>query len=93
MDRLRLLLAAAGIAALAACAPKAALHDKAYYAAHGEARAATIAACNDNPGGAGGAPDCANAAAAEADAQTAHFYDATRPASRPASRVADPGHL
>ena len=92
MGRLRLLLAAGGLAALAACGPKAALHDKAYYAAHGEARAATIAACNDNPGGAGGAPDCANAAA-EADAHTAHFYDATRPPSGPASRVVDPGHL
>lgn len=83
------ILAVGGLAVLAGCAPRTAVHDKAYYAAHAQARASAIAACNDNPGGLGGEPDCANAAAAEADAHAARFFNAPKPASR----VAAPGQL
>ena len=89
MRRLNVLLAAATLAALAGCAPRAAMHDKAYYAAHPRERASAIAVCKDHPGGLGGEPDCTNAQAADADAHADHFYDAPRPASR----VQAPGQL
>ncbi|MBV9511532.1 MAG: EexN family lipoprotein [Caulobacteraceae bacterium] len=82
MGRLALFLAAGMLAALAACAPRAAVHDKAFYAAHADVRAKAVAACEANPGGVAGTPDCVNAAAADADAHASHFWDAPKPASR-----------
>jgi hypothetical protein len=81
--------AAAVLAALAACSPGGVTHDKAYYANHADERTSELTACQNDPGHLGGAPNCVNAQAAEADAHTAHFFEATKPARR----VADPGKL
>jgi hypothetical protein len=75
--------------ALAACAPAAPTHDKAFYAANTDARAQTLTACQADPGRLGRTADCTDARAAEADAHAARFYAAPRPASR----VVQPGQL
>jgi hypothetical protein len=89
MRRLALLAAGCALAALAACSPPAPTHDKAYYAAHADERAAQIAACQNDPGKLGTTSNCVNAQAADADARTAHFYDTPKTAPR----VQDPGKL
>jgi hypothetical protein len=76
-------------AALAACSPTTTSHDKAYYAAHAADRAATLAACQNDPGRRAATPDCVNAQAADADAHAQHFYDTPTPAAR----VDQPGKL
>ena len=75
--------------ALAACSPVAPVRGRAFYAANVDARAQTLIACRADPGRLGRTTDCAAAAAAEADAHVAHFYDVRRPAAR----VAQPGQL
>jgi hypothetical protein len=89
MRRLLLVGAAAALAALGACSPGVVTHDKAYYAAHADERTRQLNACQNDPGHLGSTPNCVNAQAAEADAHTAHFFEATKPARR----VADPGKL
>lgn len=75
--------------ALAACSPQAPTHDKAYYAANASERTSTVATCQADPGRLAATPNCVNAQAADADAHSAHFYDAPKPASR----VQKPGQL
>ena len=84
-------LAIIGVAALAlaACSPQAPAHDKAYYAAHADERAAQLQTCQGDPGRLAATPNCVNAQAADADAHAAHFYDV----QKPAPRVANPGRL
>ena len=77
------------MAALAACSPGAPTRDKAYYAAHTDARTRQLSACQNDPGHLGATPNCVNAQAAEADTHAARFYAPPKPAPR----VADPGKL
>jgi hypothetical protein len=89
MRRLILCLAIGALGTVAACAPHAPEHDKAYYAAHAAERTLKVAACQEDPVGLGQSNNCQSAMAADADARTAHFYDAPKPASR----VQTPGQL
>ncbi|MBN9318780.1 MAG: EexN family lipoprotein [Caulobacterales bacterium] len=86
--RIILLVIAIGLGA-AACTPQAPAHDKPYFAAHPDERAAQLAACDADPGRLAASPNCVNARSADADARTEHFYDAPKPASR----VQAPGAL
>ena len=88
IGRLLAVLALAG-AGLAACAPKPAIHDKAWYAANANERQVELIACEQDPGRLGASPDCVNARSADADAHAAHFYDVPKPAPR----VQTPGQL
>ena len=67
MRRVALLLAAGALAAITACAPAPPAHDKAWYAAHADARAQALAACRADPGRRQATAVCVNAKAAEAD--------------------------
>ena len=86
--RAAVLLALFGLAA-AGCSPSDPAHDKPYFAAHAQERAAQLAACDADPGRLAASPNCVNARSAEADAATEHFYDTPKPASR----VQSPGAL
>ena len=84
MHRLRHVLLGLGLSGfvLAACSQPASMHDKADYASNASERASTLARCEADPGRLSATPDCVNAHAADADAHTAHFYDAPKPAAR-----------
>jgi uncharacterized protein YecT (DUF1311 family) len=87
--RVRQILGVAGLVALAACSQPKPPQSKAYFSAHPDERAATLAACREDPGQAGAASNCANASAAAADAEQNRFWSI----KRPKSRVANPGSL
>jgi hypothetical protein len=75
--------------ALVACSPPAPTHDKAYYLAHADERASTIADCRSDPGRLGKTPNCVNAAAAAGQIESDRFWAI----KKPKSRVANPGGL
>jgi len=81
-------VALGGALAVAACAPKSA-HEKAYFIAHPDERAATLAECRKDPGKLQETPNCINAYAASADADSDRFWAP----KTPRSRVANPGSL
>jgi hypothetical protein len=83
------IFALGGGLAIAGCTPPRPVHDKAYYLAHPDERAAAIAECRNNPGALANTPNCVNASAADADAESARFWTT----KRPQSRVANPGSL
>ena len=74
---------------LAACSQPKPVQDKAYYAAHSDARTAEIAACRNDPGGIGETPNCAAAAAAAADVESTRFWAI----KKPKPRLTNPGSL
>lgn len=80
---------ALGLAALSACSPGAANHDKSYFAAHEADRTSTIASCQNNPGQTATNGNCIAAIAAQADIDRKKSWNLTLPASR----QSDPGKL
>ena len=90
MRALLLSLAALGAMGVASCQRPVPIHDKAYYAAHPDERAQTLAACRNDPGRLNGTPNCANALGADADAEHQRVFHSPPP---PAPGVANTGHL
>lgn len=88
---MRTLLIFAILAPLAvwACSPREAIRDKVYYALHPEERSAEIGSCGKNTGAIGSSPNCLNAKASAADAESARFWAI----KRPKSRLTSPGAL
>jgi len=76
--------------ALASCGPTAVDHGKAFYAAHPDERAKTLAQCHDDPGTEAAKPDCVNAVQAAADAEHQRVFHT--PPEKPRG-VTDAGHL
>ena len=89
MRRLILWATLAAGAGLAACSPSDPAHDIAYYRDHPDARAAKMAACQNDQGKLAATSNCINALAADSAATSKTFW--TVPA--PAPRVQDPGKL
>lgn len=77
------------LAALSACSPGKAIHDKSYFATHDSDRTSTIAACQNNPGQTPTDANCIAAIAAQADVDRKKSWNVTSPASR----QSDPGKL
>lgn len=84
-----LLILGAPLVALAACSPAEPKHDVAFYRAHPDARAATMAACQNDRGKAKADSNCLNALAAHSEAASKRFW--TVPATP--SRVHNGGQL
>ena len=84
----RFIIAAGGLAAIAACAPKPA-HETAWYLAHPDERTATMAGCQNGSPEAVEIQNCINASAAAADIEQRRFWAI----KQPKSRVANPGAL
>jgi hypothetical protein len=84
-----LLILGAPFAALAACSPAEPKHDVAYYRAHPDTRAATMAACQNDRGKAKADSNCLTALAADSEAVSKKFW--TVPATP--SRVHNSGQL
>lgn len=67
---------------LAGCSPAGPAHDKAYYLAHADDRAAMLERCRNDPGGLGKSANCVNALAAAGDVESNRFWDVKKPRSR-----------
>lgn len=67
---------------LAGCNPAEPTHDKAYYLAHADVRAALLERCRDDPGGRGKSANCVNALAAAGETESNRFWDVKKPRSR-----------
>lgn len=89
MKRRLWIAGALATAALSACSPGKAVHNKDYFAAHDAERTAMVADCQKNPGQEAADANCINAIAAQADVDRKKFYSV----SPPASRQSDPGKL
>jgi len=72
-------------AVLAACAPREAAHDVAYYRGHSAERAAKLAACRGDPGRLQARSNCVNALAADAEAESRRFWSIQKSAPRVAA--------
>ena len=83
------IIAAGGVLAISACARPQPVHGQAYYIAHPNERSAAIADCRADPGDLEKTPNCINASAAAAAAESDHFWAI----KKPKSRVANPGAL
>jgi len=88
MRGFRLIIAAGGFAAVAACAPKPA-HETAWYLAHPDERTAAMAGCQSGSAEPIEIQNCINASAAAADIEQRRFWAI----KKPKSRVANPGAL
>ena len=89
MKRRLWIAGAMALAGLSACSPAKVVHDKDYFAGHDAERTATITACQKNPGGEAGDPNCVNAISVQADVDRKKAWNI----KAPASRVSDPGKL
>ena len=80
--RSRAFIGITGLFLVTACSQPVAIKGKAYYAAHADERSSEISECRNDPGGIGKTPNCVNASAAAADAESSRFWATKKPKSR-----------
>ena len=88
--RITFILLAAATLGLASCEQPLPSHDKAYFTAHPQERAQTLAECRNDPGQLGGTANCTNALQSDADAEHERVFHSAPP---PAAGVTNTGHM
>lgn len=88
--RINFIVLAAATLGLASCDRPLSTHDKAFFTAHPQERAQTLAECRNDSGRLGETANCTNALQSDADAEHERVFHAAPP---PASGVTHSGHM